>query len=70
MNQRPQIPFTVDVAEHCYFEDCTHIKNYLSIYIRSRNYILFNKVLIHFDKILGKIVVVEPEALTGLLKYI
>ena len=29
--------------------------------MKSRNYILFNKVLIHFDKILGKIVVVEPE---------
>ena len=33
MNQRPQIPFSVDVAAHCYFEDCTHIKNYLSIYL-------------------------------------
>ena len=32
-----------------------------TIYIKSRNHILFNKVLIHFDKILGKIAVAELE---------
>ena len=36
--------------------------------MKSRNYILFNKVLIHFDKILGKIVVVEPEGTTWALE--